>query len=588
MGYIGTKPADAALTSADIEDGVVTAAKLATDSVETAKVKDLNVTVAKLPAAVDISTKTVTLPATVAGLGTGIDVTSQITGTVPTGNLGTGTADSTTYLAGNQTYKTTPAEYDDDVLQSNVAMLGFKVAVNGSLTRYNLVDQSIDEFFDTSGVDAATSANDIRTASGDNYYYVGGSSSSPVVTQDADATGVDGDYTWYKWTDTGATGSYNNASTQSHEWLVVGGGGSGERGNGGGGGAGGYRAGTTLSLTGGTAYTVTVGAGGAGVDHNVGNDGNDSSLAGTGITTITSNGGGRGDDGPNNGHDGASGGGGGYGPTTGGAGNTPAITQYTAAGETTTVQGFAGGAGSGGASPALGTGGGGGASEVGQTGTSTYAGDGGIGIQNDITGTNTWYAGGGGGAAETNTAASGNNDGGDNGFTQGGGGKGKGSDVTTVGYSDATANTGGGAGSSYQSPGTGYVSGNGGSGIVVLRRLTNIETVGGDLTLQSTDVTAVAEPDFGEFVTLIENAYGTAILNTDIKGYVSRDSGTTFTQGTLVDEGTWGTNKKVLGFHDLDISTQPSGTSMCYKITTHNEVASTKEIRVYATSIGWR
>ena len=108
------------------------------------------------------------------------------------------------------------------------------------------------------------------------------------------------------------------------------------------------------------------------------------------------------------------------------------------------------------------------------------------------------------------------------------------------------------------------------------------------MTLQSTDSTAGSAPTYGEFVTLIENAYGTATLNTDIKGYVSRDSGTTFTQGTLVDEGSWGTNKKVLGFHDLDISSQPSGTSMCYKITTHNQVASSLETRVYATSIGWR
>jgi hypothetical protein len=90
MGYIGTKPADAALTSADIADGVVTAAKLATDSVETAKVKDLNVSAGKLAATQDLSTKTITLPASVAGLGTGItntqlagsiDVTSKITGT---------------------------------------------------------------------------------------------------------------------------------------------------------------------------------------------------------------------------------------------------------------------------------------------------------------------------------------------------------------------------------------------------------------------------------------------------------------------------------------------------------------------------
>ena len=87
MGYVGTKPTDAPLTSAQLEDGLVTAAKLATDAVETAKVKDVNVTAGKLAATQDLSTKTITLPATVAGLGTGIDVTSQITGTVPTANL---------------------------------------------------------------------------------------------------------------------------------------------------------------------------------------------------------------------------------------------------------------------------------------------------------------------------------------------------------------------------------------------------------------------------------------------------------------------------------------------------------------------
>ena len=88
-------------------------------------------------------------------------------------------------------------------------------------------------------------------------------------------------------------------------------------------------------------------------------------------------------------------------------------------------------------------------------------------------------------------------------------------------------------------------------------------------------------------VMLMENNAGTATLNTDIKGYVSRDSGSTFTQGTLVDEGTWGTNKKIIAFHDLNISGQPSGTDMCYKITTHNQ-SGAKITKVHATSIGWR
>ena len=85
---------------------------------------------------------------------------------------------------------------------------------------------------------------------------------------------------------------------------------------------------------------------------------------------------------------------------------------------------------------------------------------------------------------------------------------------------------------------------------------------------------------------LIEDAAGTAVLNTDIKAYVSRNGGTTFTEGTLTDEGSWGTNKKILAFHDLDISGQSSGTSMKYKITTHNQAAN-KETRIHAVSLAW-
>ena len=37
-------------------------------------------------------------------------------------------------------------EFDDDKLQTNIAMLGFKVAVNNDLAKYNLVDKIIDEY----------------------------------------------------------------------------------------------------------------------------------------------------------------------------------------------------------------------------------------------------------------------------------------------------------------------------------------------------------------------------------------------------------------------------------------------------------
>ena len=50
----------------------------------------------------------------------------------------------------------------------------------------------------------------------------------------------------------------------SVDWLVVGGGGGGGDRYGGGGGAGGYQAGTGLTVTPGTTYTMAIGSGGGG------------------------------------------------------------------------------------------------------------------------------------------------------------------------------------------------------------------------------------------------------------------------------------------------------------------------------------
>jgi len=483
------------------------------------------------------------------------------------------------YRASGVVATTTVAEYDDDQIQSNIAVLGFYVAVNGSLVRYNLVDQSIDEYFDTSGVDAPASINEARSTVSPYYYYGG---AAAAATEDADSTGTDGLYSWYKWTDTASTGSYEIVGTSDHEYLIVAGGGGGGRGNAGGGGAGGYRVSAAFSLIGGTTYTITVGAGGAGrtTTKDVGTVGNDSSLAGPDITDVVSSGGGYGSNDAVNAGDGGSGGGAGYGGGDAGA-SSPV---------TSPAQGHAGGTAST-AGPSHGASGGGGAGAVGDAGINTAGGDGGIGVSNDIDGSATWYAGGGGGSVNSFSAEGGNVGAGANGRTQGGGGQGVGNDAGLPGGDNtvvnATANTGGGGGGA-QGGGTTVYAGPGGSGIVVLRRLTSAGGSILDLTLQATDVTAESEPDYGELVMLIENAQGTATLNTDIKGYVSRDSGTNFTQGTLLDEGSWGTNKQILGFHDLDISGQPSGTSMCYKITTHNQSSGSKETRIYATSIGWK
>ena len=244
--------------------------------------------------------------------------------------------------------------------------------------------------------------------------------------------------------------------------VIAGGAGGGVVGGGGGGGAGGYRnsyssessggggsSETALSLTPGTTYTVTVGAGGTAQTTNqkAGNNGSNSSISGTGITTITSIGGGGGA-GPSGGsEDGKDGGSGG-----GGAGDG------SPKGDGTANQGFDGGAG--GSSGSHGGGGGGGASAAGQGSFGTgAAGDGGAGLSSSITGSSVARGGGGGGAIYQNNVGQGGT---------GGGGTGSRQDPVSNGTS-GTANTGGGGGGDYSNQ-PGHA---GGSGVVILRMATS-------------------------------------------------------------------------------------------------------------------
>jgi hypothetical protein len=236
----------------------------------------------------------------------------------------------------------------------------------------------------------------------------------------------------------------------SAEYLVVAGGGGGGYSDAGGGGAGGLLTNygtSTISLTTGNVYTITVGAGGSGgaTSGADGSKGSDSVLSGTGISTVTSFGGGGGGDGsfstPTNG-DGGSGGGAGHLQPAGATG-----------GNGTVGQGNDGGDGSGNAPPQYGGGGGGGAGAVGANGSSSGGGNGGDGLSNSITGSATYYAGGGGSQAASSYGTGG----------QGGGGNGG------VPGANGTANTGGGGG--------GYRA-SGGSGVVILRVATaNYSTV---------------------------------------------------------------------------------------------------------------
>jgi hypothetical protein len=298
--------------------------------------------------------------------------------------------------------------------------------------------------------------------------------------------------------------------------VVAGGGGGGGCSNSGylsgaGGGAGGMRTSfgtgnvnggltpveSTLTLTPATSYSITVGSGGAGmIDSftqtaygNQGVKGDDSVFH-----TITSTGGGGGgamgatpyQSASSKGGVGGSGGGSGFrnGPTGTGSAATP----YGV----TPAQGFVGGSSGPPYSPGYATGGGGGAGGAGGAGGPNPAnGPGGLGLENAITGTPTFYAGGGGGSTYRNQYAAPGPGG------SGIGGDGGGSYIYVAGIGGAgAANTGsGGGGGNAGSGAYSKAGGAGGSGVVILRFPisysapieTNISPAGGLTTSVSVD-----------------------------------------------------------------------------------------------------
>jgi hypothetical protein len=229
------------------------------------------------------------------------------------------------------------------------------------------------------------------------------------------------------------------------EFLVVAGGGSGGGNTGGGGGAGGFLEAESLIPRTTASYTVTIGAGGAGVFNNDGNPGTASTFRFT-----TASGGGKG---VRTGAGGAGGSGGG-GVTAGGTG--------------TAGQGNAGGSG-----VSNYQGGGGGKGGVGTNGAGTTGGSGGAAQTNSYTGSAISYSGGGGAGTFGGTAGTGGTNAGNgtNNDTNGGNG---------------VANRGGGGGGG-GSTAVGSTGGNGGSGQVVVRYLTSDS---GGMTITATGATS--------------------------------------------------------------------------------------------------
>jgi hypothetical protein len=251
----------------------------------------------------------------------------------------------------------------------------------------------------------------------------------------------------------------NSSGSDTVSYLVVAGGGSSGKDGAGGGGGGGFREGLGQndSYTGSplrnpsglpvsaTTYPITVGAGGS----NPGTRGSNSIFS-----TITSTGGGAGDNnwpgdgGPSNGPGGSGGGARANSAATGGTGNTPPVSPS---------QGNPGGTADPSGPNPKGAGGGG-AGQTGNDGDSSGPGGGGNGATTEITNSSVTYAGGGGGGQNAGPGSHPFGPGG-----TGGGGAGRQSWPGQGGH--GSANTGGGAGGG-AGPGLG---GDGGSDIVVVR-----------------------------------------------------------------------------------------------------------------------
>ena len=444
--------------------------------------------------------------------------------------------------------------------QDDIALLGFKVAANGSLAKYNLIDQTIDAFEDASGIDASASTDEVRNAS--NYYSGGGAATGGTETSY-------GSYTLNTFT---STGTFTPSQSGLADILVVAGGGQGGwNEGGGGGGAGGFKywSQTTVAAA---AHTVTVGVGGDGVSGDVvSGSGGISQFASLSSST---GGGGAGTHGGTPGAVGGSGGGGtGRSNNAGGAGTS---NQGNAGGNASTLTGGNDDAG----------GGGGGASAAGASvGASQNAGNGGAGYTEGATvydwesgsgtvtfpaafyngSTNSSYAGGGGGGSQSASSGTGGT---------GGGGAG---DV------NGTPNTGGGGGGSEGSSGS---QGSGGSGIVIIRYVTGALGAVNDMTLVSNATTAQdGAPTTGDLVITYTDGAGTATVNTDIKAYISRNGSEYTSAVTLVSQGTTG-GHTILTANGVDLSGITTGTSMRWKIETLNQSAA-KETRIQAVSLGW-
>ena len=542
---------DSEVKTADINALAVTEATLAADSITTAKILDGTVAAADLNATQDWSSKTITV------------------------------ADSA--------FNTT---------NFNIALLGFKMAVNDSITVFNLVDGVVDEFHSEDGADEGEGSNDTYCASSDWYInstqptgaalaISAGFSTTAITEPDTSVTatnpavgsGTDGTFT----VPTGAT------SVNIQAWGAGAGSAASMLGGGGG-----YAEGTLAVTASQVLYTV-IGEGTTyGPDpattswghfdttaaNDGGSEGASAAMPGAGLSgvftaeiaasgdaapllpavaIVAGGGGGTGYDGE--GPNGGSGGG-----ATGQAASPPSSPTGDGGEQSNADGGAAGGGsqtaggqgGSPGGNPGVALSGGRG---EGVTPTSNGAGGGGAGYYGGGGGEGNGGAGGGGSSYFSHPQIT-------SGSTEEGGSPtpDKGGGITQPNYVSGTNE--GKAGNNSED---GYT-------LITASAPASATTT----NVVSNAFTAGSAPSTARIVVFQENV-DTPTLNTDIIASVSRDGGTTFTTATLSDAGyvTGASGQRILT-GSATVSGQPSGTAMRWKLALANNA-----VKIHGVSLSW-
>ncbi len=494
----------------------------------------------------------------------------------------------------------------------DVSLLGFKMAVNEGLTVFNLVDGVVDEFHDESGADEGEGSNDTYCASSDNYINqtagtpysagFGRTGSAAPITEPGTSEASEGPFSQGAAAPSGVFTVPSGITSVAIQAFGAGGT-AGPGGSGNDGGGGGYAEGT-LAVTATQSLHAFVGEGGV-------------------VFSTSKNGGSRGGGGSNDCHpsgDSASLGGGG-GVTFVSSASSPSVP--SSAPQATPQLYVVAGAGGGGGIEDPGPGGGGGGLiggvrgpqsgtmlfQTGNSGTATSSGGGGDQEQGGQAGSGgpiyssqagSFFAGGKGADSPQGTTGAG----GGAGFYGGAGGGGAvtaptqlrgaggggssyfGHPQITSGSTEASCGAeGGGANqpgyTADTNEGGARPTGAGEEGFILFTAATSDVTT--STTIVSNAFTAGSAPSTSRIVVFQENV-GSVTLNTDIVASISRNGGSNFTNVTLSDSGyvTGASGQRILT-GSVDISGQPSGTSMRWKLALANNVS-----KVHGVSLQWK